>query len=539
MLSKLKLSTKLISTFVILAILSSVTVGIVGIINIKDINRNSELVYHENVVPLAPIYKVEIEFFKIRANVKDIVIQKGDKSKYLNAITESYRAIEDNMEKYAKGITSEVERENLNLIKDNLERYKVIQEKATNYVLEGRVDDAIVFMNGEAATITKDLDACINKAFDFSINQAKERNTENNKTGNFAVIIMIISMFACVIISAVLGTFLSRSITKPMVVAISNLTESSQQVAAASDQLSSSSQMLAESNAEQAASIEETSSTLEESSSMIQQNSENTKQALQLSGQTKTSSDKGNNEMNEMMTSMNEIKKSSDQIAKIIKVIDDIAFQTNILALNAAVEAARAGDAGMGFAVVAEEVRNLAQRSAQAAKDTASMIETNIQLSERGVDTSKRVAEVLGEIALQAKKVNELMDEITAASQEQTQGIGQIGKAMRQMEKATQQNAATAEESAAAAEELSAQSQTVYDIVNQLFELVNGEGSQNKTSSNFTRNYGKKINSMHIKDAHNNHINVSRGSVSKIGMSKSNSSEPKDVIPFDSDKDDF
>lgn len=207
---------------------------------------------------------------------------------------------------------------------------------------------------------------------------------------------------------------------------------------------------------------------------MVQQNTENTKQAALLAGQTKAFADKGNSEMVEMTTAMTEIKKSSNQIAKIIKVIDEIAFQTNLLALNAAVEAARAGEAGMGFAVVAEEVRNLAQRSAQAAKDTGEIIERNINLSDRGVEVSNKVGESLAEITIQAQKVNELMDEIAAASQEQAQGILQVNRAISQMENVTQENAATAEQSAASSEELSSQALALQDVVRRLLRLING-----------------------------------------------------------------
>jgi methyl-accepting chemotaxis protein len=207
---------------------------------------------------------------------------------------------------------------------------------------------------------------------------------------------------------------------------------------------------------------------------MLQQNTVNTNQAARLSEQAKESANKGNAEMQEMMNSIQEIKKSSDQIAKIIKVIDDIAFQTNILALNAAIEAARAGEAGMGFAVVAEEVRNLAQRSATAAKDTTAIIESNIELSTKGVCVAERVREALTDITTQAKKVNELMNEISAASQEQTQGIDQVNKAMIQVETVTQQNAANAEESASASEELNAQADSMRIIVRELSEIVNG-----------------------------------------------------------------
>ncbi|HBE79661.1 MAG TPA: hypothetical protein DDW65_18070 [Firmicutes bacterium] len=278
----------------------------------------------------------------------------------------------------------------------------------------------------------------------------------------------------CLILGVIGAVLITRSITKPVNKIVVGLTESSNQVASASVQLSVAAQQLSSGSAEQATSIEETSSTLQETSSMLHQNVVNTKQAAQLSEQTNDSADKGSNEMDEMMNSIQEIKKSSDQIAKIIKVIDDIAFQTNILALNAAIEAARAGEAGMGFAVVAEEVRNLAQRSAQAAKDTTAIIETNIELSGKGVSVAERVRAALNEITIKAKKVHELMNEISAATEEQAQGVEQVNKAMSQMENVTQQNAASAEESASASEELNAQSEGMKKIVRELSQIVNG-----------------------------------------------------------------
>jgi len=171
---------------------------------------------------------------------------------------------------------------------------------------------------------------------------------------------------------------------------------------------------------------------------------------------------------------MEELKAASDDISKIIKTIDEIAFQTNILALNAAVEAARAGEAGMGFAVVAEEVRNLAQRSAQAAKETAGKIESTIAKTTQGVELNSKVAITLSEIVAKSRQLNELVTEVAGASREQSQGITQVTGAVAQMDKVVQNNAASAEESAGAAQELNGQADALKELGDQLLAMVGG-----------------------------------------------------------------
>lgn len=252
------------------------------------------------------------------------------------------------------------------------------------------------------------------------------------------------------------------------------LSETSDEVSNASSQLDAASQKLAEGTTEQAASIQETSSTLEETSSMVQQNRDNTKQAAFLAQQSKDYAGKSNGQMQKMMEAMEDLKRSSAEISKIIKVIDEIAFQTNILSLNAAVEAARAGDAGKGFAVVAEEVRSLAQRSAQAAKDTTTIIESNISMSEHGAEIAKEVQESIAEIDDQSKKVSELLNEISVATDEQAQGVSQIHKAVAQMEAVLASNAQTAEESASASKGLYSQTITMNEIISNLEKIIKG-----------------------------------------------------------------
>ncbi|HEX2944820.1 MAG TPA: methyl-accepting chemotaxis protein [Clostridia bacterium] len=432
-----------------------------------------------------------------------------------------------------------------NKIKDEVAATRPLMDKVIEAAISGNSQEAESVLVTEAVPHLKNWQSLLEQVVNAE-NENNDAAARNEMAANQTAFMIIVILGAVSVIGGIaIALLITRSITRPVRSIVSDLTEGAQQVAAASGQLSASSQQLAEGNSEQASSIEETSATLEEASSMLRQTTENTKQAATLAAQTKSSSDKGKVDMQDMMNSMSEIKKSSDQIAKIIKVIDDIAFQTNILALNAAVEAARAGDAGMGFAVVAEEVRNLAQRSAQASKDTAAIIESNIELSEKGVLVAGKVNESLVEIATQAKKVNELLDEIAAASLEQSQGVAQIYKAISQMEQVTQQNAANAEESASASEELNAQAGNLREIVQKLEILVEGKSKSSQTNEFFrnSNNFYKANDKSGIKN-----IKAAGQTSPKIPFKAADSFKdskktivvnPEEVIPLSTDTDEF
>jgi len=272
-----------------------------------------------------------------------------------------------------------------------------------------------------------------------------------------------------------IGWVIIRGTNRALNVASRTLDDGASQVTAAAGQVSAASQSLAEGSSEQAASLEETSSSLEEMASMTKRNAESARHAKQLSTQTRSSADTAAGDMDQMKRAMDAIKASSNDIAKIIKTIDEIAFQTNILALNAAVEAARAGEAGAGFAVVADEVRSLARRSADSARETATKIEDAIHKSDDGVNISAKVAISLTEIVTKAREMDTLVAEIATASEEQSQGVGQINTAITQMDKVTQSNASSAEETASAAEELNAQSLTLKEAVADLRRLVDSD----------------------------------------------------------------
>jgi methyl-accepting chemotaxis protein len=292
--------------------------------------------------------------------------------------------------------------------------------------------------------------------------------------GAFFKRVSILAVLAGLAVGIFLALVITRSITQPIKAIAATLSAGAEQTASAASQVAAASQSLAEGASEQAASLEETSSSLEEMSSMTQRNTESAQQVKVLGSQARSAGDAAVIDMQAMGAAMDAIKTSSDDIAKIIKTIDEIAFQTNILALNAAVEAARAGEAGAGFAVVADEVRSLAQRCAQAAKETAAKIEDSVQKSAHGVQISSKVARSLEGIVGQARQVDELAGKVAIASQEQSQGIEQVNMAVTQMDKVTQSNAANAEESASAAEELNAQADALKDAVAELLQMVDG-----------------------------------------------------------------
>ncbi len=321
-----------------------------------------------------------------------------------------------------------------------------------------------------------------NDGLDWGIVAVAETSAIAASVYNLRNVIILISV-AIFFVVTIVSWLVANGFTKPLNKIAQGLNTNAEQVASASGQVSSSSQQLAEGASVQAASIEETSSSLEEMSSMTRRNADNAGQADNLMKEASQVVGQANDSMNELTTSMEEISKASEETSKIIKTIDEIAFQTNLLALNAAVEAARAGEAGAGFAVVADEVRNLAMRAADAARNTADLIEGTVKKVNDGSVLVSKTNEAFAQVAESTRKVGELVGEISAASNEQTDGIEQVNKAVTEMDKVVQQNAANAEESASASEEMSAQAEQMKASVVELAALVGGSGDGNDPSA--------------------------------------------------------
>ncbi len=334
-------------------------------------------------------------------------------------------------------------------------------------------------------------------------------------------IISIVSVVAIIVVA----WLITRSITKPINTITHGMSDGANQVAAASAQVSSSSQSLAEGASEQAASIEETSSSMEEMSSMTKKNAENAGHADSLMKEANRVVKNANESMERLILSMKDISKASEETSKIIKTIDEIAFQTNLLALNAAVEAARAGEAGAGFAVVADEVRNLAMRAADAAKNTAELIEGTVKKVNDGSELVSTTNEAFAKVAESAGKVGELVAEISEASNDQSNGIEQVNIAVAEMDKVVQQNAANAEESASASEEMNAQAEQLKEYVRELVGLVTG----NRQGDARARGAAPKKMKTHRKQ-------LSSPKKKKI-MPQTKEIRPEQVIPLDDDGD--
>ena len=295
--------------------------------------------------------------------------------------------------------------------------------------------------------------------------------------------LMSLVSLICILIVLPFTLFFARSFTKPISVAVTELGEGSEQVAAAAGEISHASQSVAQGSSQQAASLEETSSSLEEMSSMIKNNAGNAKEADALTMGSRENLQNANQSMKALISSLEETSTASNNVAKIVKTIDEIAFQTNLLALNAAVEAARAGEAGAGFAVVADEVRNLAQRSAEASTNTQELITDIIQKIDTGAVLVKETDDFYREVAVSVQKVAELISDIAQASEEQSQGIAQISSAVEEIDKVVQGAAANAEESASASEQMSAQAGQMRGAVRDLAGIVGIEkmnGNQGK-----------------------------------------------------------
>jgi methyl-accepting chemotaxis protein/methyl-accepting chemotaxis protein-1 (serine sensor receptor) len=418
----------------------------------------------------------------LRGHMND---RDGIQKEYEQAKSETERTQKEAAEFVASATAGDLKEQMQTKVLDKLPAYEQLVEQDKELVGKGNLAAADALFTEKLYPLMNEISTAADETSQSEAKFIAEYAATAVATVPPARNMSIALLLLAIAVGAVL-LWVIKGINEVLQNSIAELGVGANQVAAAAQQVSASSQALAQGASEQAASLEETSASSEEINSMAHKNTENATSMSRLVSHSKTEFVNTNQQLSEMMIAMDDINDSSGKIAKIIKIIDEIAFQTNILALNAAVEAARAGEAGMGFAVVADEVRNLAQRSAQAAKDTANLIEDSVTKSMAGKTKLGGVVTSIQRISGEFTSIGTLVDEVSHGSTEQSTGIEQIGKALSQMEKVTQTTAANAEESAAAAEQLTAQSESMKELAERLTLLVGAAEGASSSLKTYT-----------------------------------------------------
>ncbi|HEX3023520.1 MAG TPA: methyl-accepting chemotaxis protein [Lachnospiraceae bacterium] len=494
----MRIGAKLVLGFILVAMIAGV-IGVVGVVNVHNIDEDYTILYQEYGVPLGEIGNVSILFQQNRVNMRDMLLT-DDSTKmqeYATRIEEQTKSMDAYLASFEKSLQTTEGKETFESLMSAFDVYKPLQEEIVSLALENKKDEAYATLKSGIDSVTGVMDN-IEKLYELKDVNGEKLSNQYSDASQVTIYTMVTIVAIAILVALILGIWISRIISKPIrrLVKIAdqvadgnldveikndtkdeignlsaafrkmaenlnevmtNISTAAEQVSAGSTQLSDSSMALSQGATEQASSIEELSASIEEIASQTKINADNAREANAITEEAKTSAMEGNRQMNEMLRAMEGINEASINISKIIKVIDEIAFQTNILALNAAVEAARAGQHGKGFAVVAEEVRNLAARSANAAKETTALIEGSVKKAEGGTKIANETAIALNTIVDGIGNVAELISNIAIASNEQALGIAQINQGILQVSTVVQTNSATSEESAAASEELASQ----------------------------------------------------------------------------------
>ena len=354
----------------------------------------------------------------------------------------------------------------------SISEWKKTQTEVLDLIAKEKLDDAEQLSVNEDSQKFNKSKADLDKLADYTKNEVQELAEHTVKMALLSILFLIVINIVGILFSIIWGMITASSIANPIVVVAEGVTQGAEQLLSASRQISQASQSTAEGASEQAASVEQTSASMDEIASMTKSNEENSAQADVLVKEVSNIAIKAQMKMEDLIMTMGRVASSSEDIRKIIKTIDDIAFQTNLLALNAAVEAARAGDAGAGFAVVANEVRSLAMKASDSAKSTATLIDSAVTDIGEGSDITAQATEAFMQVQISISQITQLIETISKSSSEQAQGVEQVNRSIGELSKATQTNSANAEQTSSSAQELSSQAELLTNFSRDLNHLV-------------------------------------------------------------------
>jgi len=426
--------------------------------------------------------KEEVETFKsitneiAQARVNNIKYKESQDPKLLSSSQKSLEMAYALLRSLETHTSSADERKSLSKVQQNILSYKKAQSEWTSIIRTINEENRplIVRLLNDISTQALAGVEHAEKVTDKEVQELLANSSSMQSMSASMQWMIMMTIAISIILGSTISYMITRSITVPIKAISENLAAASQQGSSVSYQVSAASQELAEGSNEQAASLQETSASLEQMAAMTKQNAESTRMASDLMHDSENSVQEVEEGIHEMSDAINQIKKSSDETVKINKTIDEIAFQTNILALNAAVEAARAGEAGAGFSVVADEVRALAQRAAEAAHATSSLLQESQQRAKMGVSITTKLESAINKNVESSHKIASIVEKITEASNQQSIGIDQVTTALNQISDITQRNASHAEENASVSEEMAGQAHMLSDVVMQLKSIING-----------------------------------------------------------------
>ena len=571
MLKNMKIGKKLVLTFILVTIISSIA-GIIGLGKMYMMNTNYKDALNNYGFSQGDIGLFNAEFNNSRVMIRDVVFStdQGTRDENVTKLSQSNAKIDTYLANMKKTIINETERTYYDYISDNLAKYRTISDQVVELAKQNKSAEAQTLLTAQGTSLSDKVSTSIDPLISEKRTAGDAISANLTAEANVAYLMMMAIILIAIVLSFFIALKIARSISKPVKemqaaaqrmargdlsiqinvkskdeigqlggaltessesirtyiaditktlgeIKQGNLTvtpeldyigdyvdlknscdgilvslndtlgqinQASEQVLSGSEEVSNGAQALAQGTTEQASSVEELSATITEISTQVTKNAEHATQASVTVNNVRSEIQMSNHHMEDMVTAMAQICESSGQIGKIIKTIEDIAFQTNILALNAAVEAARAGAAGKGFAVVADEVRNLASKSAEAAKNTTALIENSLRQVDSGTKIADETAKSLLRVVEGVEVVSDTVQRISQASSQQAQSIGQVTLGIEQISSVVQTNSATAEESAAASEELSGQAQIMQALVGKfkLLSQINQDENQNLES---------------------------------------------------------
>ena len=513
----MKISTRLILGFGVLALLIALMGGI-ALVKTNVVDGDVVKLVEDRIPKVIALYEIKGELNNIARATRNMVIRvdPAEIKREIAGIEEARKQIGDRLQKLSAEVKSDAGKAILARIIENRVSYVTAQGKFIDLVNAGKVDEAKTLLLGDMYAGQKSYFAAVDDMIKFQGNQMDASANDAHAAVASMKLMMTIAMAFALVAAVLMGLWIIRAITGPINQAVgiaravadgdlsqqfeasgnsetglllmalkdmqaslssvvANVRQGSEGVSTASAEIASGNHDLSARTESQASALEQTAASMEQLSATVKQNADSARQANQLAASASTVAVKGGEVVAQVVDTMKGINDASRKISDIISVIDGIAFQTNILALNAAVEAARAGEQGRGFAVVASEVRSLAGRSAEAAKEIKTLINASVERVEQGTTLVDQAGSTMTEVVSSIRRVTDLMGEISAASNEQSLGVSQVGEAVTQMDQVTQQNAALVEEMAAAASGLQSQAQDLVKVV-AVFKLSGNDG---------------------------------------------------------------